>query len=57
MKCPMCSKLVEWQNDLDYNDFGVEGDMDGIVGIYTCYNEKCDVEDIHIFTPLNNDDE
>ena len=53
MKCPLCNKSLLWSNDFDYEDFGHESD--GIVGIYTCNNNECDVEDIHIYTPFNNE--
>jgi hypothetical protein len=55
MKCPMCEKEMIWQTELDYTDFNIDSDDDGIVGIYTCHNEQCNVQDVHIFTPLNND--
>jgi len=46
--CPLCKKELLWNNDFDYEDYGKEGD--GIVGVYSCVNNKCNVEDIIIYT-------
>jgi hypothetical protein len=46
-----------WQNDFNYDDFGIDGNPDSIVGLFTCYNDNCDVEDIYICTAVNNKNE
>ena len=46
--CSLCKKELLWNSDFDYEDYGLEGA--GIVGIYSCKNKKCIVEDIQIFT-------
>ena len=50
MKCPKCNSELIWQNDFDVEDFCFDNDQDGIVGVYTCANDSCDISDIHIFT-------
>jgi hypothetical protein len=50
MKCPNCNSNLIWGGDHSYEDYGVDGD--GIVGNYTCSNNKCDVEDVYIYTRL-----
>lgn len=52
MKCTFCNEELLWSNDFDYDDFGLDGD--GIVGIYICNNNECDVEELHIYTSCNN---
>ena len=46
MKCPLCSKEMLWNNDFTNNDFGIE--EEGITSLYTCINDKCDVDDVSI---------
>ena len=48
MKCPICSADMIWNKDSDYEDLGVY-DM-GIVSFNTCDNEKCNVENVHVYT-------
>ena len=45
--CPLCKKELLWNNDFDYEDYRREGD--GIVGIYSCTNDKCNIEDKKLF--------
>ena len=35
MKCWFCSTELIWNNDFDYEDFGID-DREGIVAILTC---------------------
>jgi hypothetical protein len=51
MKCNFCDTELIWQNDFDYDDFDIEGN--GIVGIYCCINNDCNVDEIHIYTNDN----
>lgn len=50
MKCPMCSSLLIFQNEWNYADFGIE--ENGIVSIYTCNDDSCNIDDVHIYTPI-----
>ena len=50
--CSLCKKELIWNNDFDYEDYGREGG--GIVGVYSCVNNKCSVEDIIIYTKWKN---
>lgn len=38
MKCWFCSTELVWNNDFDYEDFGID-DREGIVTVLTC--PKC----------------
>lgn len=38
MKCVNCGCTMGWQNDFDFEDYGIEGE--GIVTVYHCGN--CD---------------
>ena len=51
MKCPQCSQTIIWQEEYDYENYGIEGD--GVIGVYVCENKKCTVDDIYIFTPID----
>jgi hypothetical protein len=51
MKCPQCTNTMIWQSEFDYEDYGIEGE--GIIGTYVCQNDKCNVEDVYIFTPID----
>ena len=46
MICPLCKKEMLWNNDFTNNDFGIE--EEGITSLYTCINDKCDVDDVSI---------
>ncbi len=48
MKCPQCSQILIWQSDFEYEDHGI--DDEGIIGIYICPNDKCNIEQLYIFT-------
>lgn len=48
MKCFYCQNDLLWNNDYDYEDYGIEGD--GIVSVYSCHYDKCNTEDIIIYT-------
>jgi hypothetical protein len=48
MKCPKCLSKLFWGGDLDYEDYGLEGD--GIVSNSTCQNKKCSVDTVLIYT-------
>jgi hypothetical protein len=50
MKCPKCNSDLRWGGDHSYEDYGIEGD--GIVSNYTCGKQKCDVEDVLIYTSI-----
>jgi len=39
-----------WGSDFNYEDYGTEGE--GVVGSYTCNNNRCDVDAVDIFTPI-----
>ena len=45
--CSLCKEELLWNNDFDYEDYGI--DEDGIVSFYDCKNKKCNVESIEIF--------
>tara|TARA_R100001443_G_scaffold75656_1_gene83208 strand:+ start:110 stop:280 length:171 start_codon:yes stop_codon:yes gene_type:complete len=47
-KCLNCQNDLLWSNDFDYEDYGMEGE--GIVSVYTCLYDKCNTEDIIIYT-------
>jgi hypothetical protein len=51
MKCPQCTQLIKWQEQHEYEDYGIEGE--GIIGNYICQNEECAVDDVYIFTPID----
>ena len=51
MICSICEKELIWGGDHSYEDYGKEGE--GVVGNYTCPNSKCDVEDIFIYTKID----
>ena len=53
MKCPNCNKLLLPENEYYYEDFGIDGE--GIVHVYSCQDEKCDVEQIYIYIKLNDE--
>ncbi len=48
MKCPACRVDLVWQNDFDYEDFGMVG-KEGVVGVYVCANDKCSVDLVEIY--------
>jgi len=51
MKCPQCNDVIIWEEEFEYDQYGIEGD--GIIGVYYCENEECTIDDIYLFTPLN----
>jgi len=51
MKCPQCSRTIIWEEENEYEDYGIEGD--GVIGVYICENKECTVSDVYIFTPLD----
>ena len=51
MNCPQCSQTIIWQEEYEYEDYGVEGD--GIIGTYNCVYKGCEVDDVYIFTPID----
>ena len=53
MICPKCKSMMLWNSDFSFEDYGYE--EDGIVGSYTCIKEKCDVDMVHIYTPLSDE--
>jgi hypothetical protein len=53
MKCPNCNKLLLPENEYYYEDFGINGD--GIVHVYSCQDEQCDIEQIYIYIKLNDE--
>jgi len=50
MVCPKCKTPMIWGSDFNYEDYGAEGQ--GVVGSYTCNNNRCDVDAVDIFTPI-----
>lgn len=40
MNCWYCNSKLIWQNDFDYEDYGIV-DREGIVAVLCCSNEKC----------------
>tara|TARA_R110000822_G_scaffold53335_1_gene137613 strand:+ start:3057 stop:3224 length:168 start_codon:yes stop_codon:yes gene_type:complete len=41
MICPRCNTNLIWDSDFDAEDYGIE--QDGIVSIYTCPDDKCNI--------------
>jgi len=52
MECKNCKTELIWSNDFSYEDYSMEGE--GIVSLYFCPNEVCEVEDVKILTPLDD---
>jgi hypothetical protein len=48
MKCPNCSKNMIWNGDQMWEDMGRYGE--GVVSIYGCRDEKCDVDSVYVYT-------
>ena len=51
MNCPKCNKELLWGGDHTYEDYEEEGE--GIVSNNTCNNEDCDVEEVIIYTKID----
>lgn len=51
MKCPKCEQNLKWHSDCDFQDFGIE--EEGIISLYECENDKCDITDIKIYISTN----
>ena len=47
-KCPVCESDLHWENDFNYDDFEENGG-DGSVLVYTCSNDSCDADMVHIY--------
>ena len=51
MNCPICNSQMIHSNDFDYEDLSISGD--GIIQIYNCTNNKCNVE-VDVYIPLKS---
>ena len=51
MKCPKCTETMIWLSEYDYEEWAIEGE--GIIGMYECWKDECDVEHVYIFTPTD----
>jgi hypothetical protein len=51
MKCPQCQEPITWREDHDYDEHDLEGD--GVISVFICDNDNCNVEDIYIFRPID----
>lgn len=51
MKCE-CGKELIWNVDYDFESLGMEGD--GIVTIYCCTNEDCEVDNVEVYKKFTN---
>ena len=51
MICSICKKKLRLGGDHSYEDCDRKGE--GMVGFYTCPNPKCEVEDILIYTKID----
>tara|TARA_R100000781_G_C4081998_1_gene128028 strand:+ start:340 stop:504 length:165 start_codon:yes stop_codon:yes gene_type:complete len=53
MICCACHTSLIWQSDFDFEDYG-RFDCVGIVGVYECVNEGCDIQTITIESPVDD---
>tara|TARA_R110000824_G_scaffold217915_1_gene404368 strand:- start:71 stop:253 length:183 start_codon:yes stop_codon:yes gene_type:complete len=52
-RCRDCGQELVWGNDFTYEDENIE-EEDGIVSIYSCLNDLCDVDIIKIYTKIES---
>jgi hypothetical protein len=50
LKCIYCNENICASSSWGYDEMGYEGD--GIVTIYNCQNDECDVDDIYVHQPI-----
>lgn len=41
-QCIICKGQLIWQNDFDFEDYGVDGE--GVVSVFQCSNMDCQTE-------------
>lgn len=52
MNCECGRKLI-WNNDFDYEDVGLGGN--GIVTIYSCPNDECEVDIVEVYKSFDDE--
>lgn len=53
-RCPRCNYGLIWNNDFDYEDYGLDGE--GIVSCFTCSNPNCHTT-MEVYTDFSEEDE
>mgnify|MGYP003119048297 CR=1 FL=1 len=49
MICSCGTELI-WGGDHTYEDYGIDGDGDGMVSNYSCPSDECNVETVLVYT-------